>query len=53
MNPYKLRERLKKDVPTVGIFPVLTNPDYSEEEYQEILQEKSEKYLPSLMKKNN
>ena len=28
MNPYKLRERLKKDVPTVGIFPVLTNPDY-------------------------
>ena len=39
MDPYKLRERLKKDVPTVGIFPILTNPDYSEEEYQEILKD--------------
>lgn len=37
MTPYELRERLIKDVPEVKIYPILTNPDYTEEEYLEEL----------------
>ncbi|EKL7634290.1 hypothetical protein PSN97_002696, partial [Enterococcus faecalis] len=35
---YELRERLKKDVPEVKIYPILTNAYYSEKEYQEVLE---------------
>ncbi|EGO8394780.1 hypothetical protein ACMUMV_10225 [Enterococcus faecalis] len=38
MTPYELRERLKKDVPEVTIYPILTNAYYSEKEYQEVLE---------------
>lgn len=38
MTPYELRERLKKDVPEVKIYPILTNAYYSEKEYQEVLE---------------
>ncbi len=38
MTPYELRERLKKDVPEVTIYPILTNSYYSEKEYQEVLE---------------
>ncbi|EHV2875971.1 hypothetical protein K0I71_002722, partial [Enterococcus faecalis] len=34
----ELRERLKKDVPEVKIYPILTNAYYSEKEYQEVLE---------------
>lgn len=37
MSPYELRERLKKEVPEVKIYPILTKFSYSEEEYQEEL----------------
>lgn len=37
MTPYEIRDQLKKEVPEVGIFPILTNELYSEEEYQEVL----------------
>ncbi|AAO81209.1 hypothetical protein [Enterococcus faecalis] len=39
MTPYELRERLKRDVPEVTIYPILTNPYYSEEEYQDVLKD--------------
>lgn len=38
MTPYELRERLKKDVPEVTIYPILTNAYYSEKEYQVVLE---------------
>ncbi|EKK0951153.1 hypothetical protein PKB68_002318 [Enterococcus faecalis] len=38
MTPYELRERLKRDVPEVTIYPILTNAYYSEDEYQEVLE---------------
>ncbi len=38
MTPYELRERLKKDVPEVKIYPILTNAYYIEKEYQEVLE---------------
>lgn len=38
MTPYELRERLKKDVTEVTIYPILTNAYYSEKEYQEVLE---------------
>ena len=39
MTPYELRERLKRDVPEVTIYPILTNPYYSEEKYQDVLKD--------------
>lgn len=39
MTPYELRERLKRDIPEVTIYPILTNPYYSEEEYQDVLKD--------------
>lgn len=39
MTPYELRERLKRDVPEVTIYPILTNPYYSEKEYQDVLKD--------------
>ena len=36
MTPYELRERLKRDVPEVTIYPILANPYYSEEKYQDV-----------------
>ena len=37
MTPYELRDRLRRDVPEVQIYPILTNEYYSEEEYQDVL----------------
>lgn len=39
MTPYELRERLIKEVPEVKIYPILTNADYSEDEYQKELED--------------
>ncbi|OSH07833.1 hypothetical protein [Enterococcus faecalis] len=39
MTPYELRERLKRDVPEVTIYPILANPYYSEEKYQDVLKD--------------